>query len=206
MARKESRVPGEPMVTTVGQTGILGDVVDAVRRAWVLIHEESPQWRFLQAYKQVSLIPEQEVYTLSDLEISDARGIDKFLVLRQPLIQKTEQDFILSRMYEVRGTPRYYAVTHDGRIRLAPVPTETDAAEIFYIRKVPSPQSNEATPMFGAEYHPIIAWMAVQDLAMNESDGVIYQKAAEHHDRLRSLMYVAYLPPVLIAPGVNFHV
>lgn len=205
-ARRETRIPGEGPTTVLSQTGLLGDVVAAVQEAWLeiqLTHFES--WSFLREVREVELTPGTNEYALGDLDIYDsARVVGVTDEKAKPLKEYPWGHFIRNTI-PGDAEPKTFSVSPSGILVFGDRPLDATKVRVEYIREMQTLNANTDVPAIADHHHRTILWKAVMDLAANESDSVIYQKAYEKFENGLSRMMGEYLPPVDIrATGARF--
>lgn len=192
-ARHESRVTGSGPATVTNQVGVLYDVVEAVKDAWLELQHFHTEWRFLERTRDVALTKDVGEYHFGDLGIHDFKSLKTIYVDGLKLKEIPWDEYIaytrISGQFE-RGRPTQYSLDPTNRIVFYPQPDRAFQSTLQYFSQPQPLEDNTDVPSIPAIYHGAIYWRAVMDLAANESDTVIYQKASDKYtfelDRLQS--------------------
>lgn len=195
-ARQEARITGAGPAKVVNQNGILAEVVSAVNDAWLDIQALHNTWTFMERVINTELVGGDALYKEGDLGIADLDWIKQFVVSGN-LLKEVEWDWLVRSGQHSQanssGTAQSFCVTPNG-IRILPTPDSTVPAVIQYFRKPKLLKEDTERPTIASYHCNTIVWKAVMDLASNESDSVIYQKASEKFNGHLSKMEADYLP------------
>lgn len=193
--RRETRIPGTGPDSVISPTGLIADVVAAVQAAWVdiqLHHYES--WTFMNAIASAQLVEGRARYTFADLEVGDAARINGILDSVDESLERVCMRAIVSASTILPGQPHQWTLTPDNLVQFSPAPSQNFAVRVLYQRVPQQLFENNDTPFIPSHHHPVIIWKAVMDLAANESDSVIYQKALSKYEDYFSRLESDYLP------------
>lgn len=196
--RHESRVSGSGPATVESQTGILGDVVEAVRDAWIELQHYHSEWRFLEHTKNAVLIAGTGEYHFGDLGINDFKTLKSIFVNGDKLQRITWERYveISQSLQSETGRPCNYCISPSGSLVVSPVPDKLYQVLVHYYSTPQRLIKNADVPNIPESYHSAIIWRAVMDLSANESDSVIYQKAASKYEFEFDRLAGDFLPEV----------
>lgn len=206
-ARHEARIPGTGPSSVTGQSGVLQDVVSAVSRSWIEIQQSQIEsWLFMGAFKTATLTDGVYVYAPNDFGIDenvyDSLRWVKFSKGSVPLRVLSWEEY--QEMYapyqgEVSGTPVFVTQSPDNKLYFYPTPDANSVARsliVYYTKQPVVLTNNDDTPNIAERHQWAIIWAAVMDLASNESDSVIYQKAKSLYEQAMADMNIRELPPI----------
>ena len=199
--RHESRVTGSGPSTVVNQVGILRDIVEAVNDAWLELQHFHNEWRFMERTRDVVFAQSVDAYHFGDLGISDFKSLKAIYVGGEKLSELSWDEYIALKVSDgapQQGHVAQYTLDPSDRIVFYPRPVTATQSTIQYFSQPQRFEKNSDIPSIPDAYQGAIYWRAVMDLAANESDTVIYQKASDKYtfelDRLQS----DYLPDIAL--------
>lgn len=205
-ARLESRISGTGPAAVTNQTGVLGEVVSTVVGVWSEIQMMHETWRFMSAVVDAPLLANTNNYLPGDLGINNFARPRVIMVEGHRVHRISWDDWILRYRFNPtgeKGIPKYFAVDPNNRIFFTPTPDRPMTVTVDYYRVPQTLVANTDKPIIPTEHHhPVIAWKATMDLAANESDSVVYQKAYEKFDEYISRLEQDYLPPIKLGNGM----
>jgi hypothetical protein len=186
----ESKLPGSPPASVVGQTGRAADLVRWTAEAWNDIQRERDgKWKWLRAGFTLDTTASDPSYTYGDCtDVATAVAITRFrawdLDWREPTLiylvsegEATERELCIEDWPIFRS--RYVRATHTDA---PPSTISSDAANVLYLGPTPdgvyrvtgdywrSNQAlaeNEDTPEMPADYHMLIPYRALTKYAYN---------------------------------------
>ena len=191
-------LPGTVPTTVVGQTGDLGDVVECVKEAWLMVQMHHRDWRWMQDSVTVTLTPNVFIITVANFVAQNARFEHIMPFVAQSHIRYASgrnnsaatnpsmscyfipwQEFnggIYTRNpTPASSQPMYFSEQPNRSVRLYPPPSEPAPGFnwLFGIpcRKTPQTLAADADiPEMPDEYHNLIVWWAVDIFCRSRSN------------------------------------
>lgn len=188
--RQEAGISGSGPVSVTGQSGILLDVVNWVKRAYNMVQLEESRWKFLWVETSFDFVVGQRDYhPASDLGLSDFKEWDvhSFYVNRpnaqqkQPLYFMEWEPFRGYYAIQIQALPQQFSVSPSKALRFDAVPTQVETVNFEYFRKPYAFVNGNDTPVFDEQYHDIVLYKALMLYAANDEAGNIYQDAAANY-------------------------
>lgn len=203
--RRESRVTGTGPATVRNQRGILDDIVQATRNAWVEIQNLHPDWTFLERTVDTPLVLNRADQPFNGLNLTRYARLKRVLLDGRPMGQVAWDDLLVRHRSQPipEQAPSVYALPPEGdRLVFDTKPIQTQTLTIQYYEQPTLLKDNSDRPGIQEQLQWAIVWKAVADISANESDSTIYQKAFEKYDNTLALMSAQYLPPVTLGRWV----
>lgn len=184
--------------TTVGQTGTLGDIVEAVKEAWLMVQMHHRDWRWMQDSVTVTLTPNVFIITVANFVAQNSR----FEYVR-PFVAGSRQRYANIRnnsastnpsmpcwyipWQEFNGglytrnpipaasQPQFFSEQPNRSVRLYPPPSAPadGGSWVFGVPCRRTPQDLTADsdiPEMPDEYHNLIVWWAVDVFCRTRSN------------------------------------
>lgn len=175
--------------TTVGQTGTLGDIVEAVKEAWLMLQMHHRDWRWLRGSVSVTLTPNVNIITTSNFQAQEPRFAHVLWYVAQARTRYANvrddgsinnpdmpvwfipwQEFnggiYTRRPSPTASKPQFYSEQPNRSIRLYPAPSTPSVGNNWLFstpcRLLPQELTADSTiPEMPEEFHNIIVWWAV---------------------------------------------
>ncbi len=199
--------------TTVNATGEWSDVVSAVDEAYEDIQNARPDWLFLRtAFSFVTVAQQAEyAYDAAPLSLTDfGRWVDDcFRVYKdsidneQWLTQWRNYDnfrdvFMLGTQRTQYGQPVNITISPSKSLILSLAPDDTSYTIGGYYYKTPDVMSVDADiPILPLRFHKLIAYKAIQLLAVNESAAELYEWGNLKSVEMTAMLESDQLPPMI---------
>jgi len=165
--------------TTVAQTGILGELVFFIARAWEDIQNDQPRWRFM--VKNGTLVLPQggirvSTAAISDLDsilVSDSEGRGRFItmyrdsvadeqVVRYVPYQDWQQSY-LARGDRGTGMPSRFTLRPDAQLEFD-INADFAYTLRFDYRRLPQTLTQDTdSPIMKPRFHMAIVWWAIKN-------------------------------------------
>lgn len=211
--RSEAGIAGGGPSSVTDQTGMMLKVVNWVRRAWLSIQAEHPNWDFLYGgEKTVTLSDGVDEYAAAAFSITDfgrwdivpnafriynaTQGVAGERPLSYVPWPRFRQLFVGGQPQS--GMPQAYAVTPNNRIRVYPVPDALDTYTITgaYYKAPVSLTDNTDEPAIASDLHWVIIYKALLYYAASEDAPEVYADAGAAYKEWFERLRRAELPPV----------
>lgn len=208
--------PGTRPTTVVGQTGVLGEIVQWVAAAHNDICRRHPHWRFLLAGGEVPLPTGGRILAKSALQVSLPllRKVNPmvyedgaYLMIRpDDPVDATEQEvfYIPAQAWHgsfdvapiPSGQPRYFTITAEGGLEFDTTAERDYTIRLRYRKLVDELVLDADEPMFDEDYHDTIVWWAIVHYycASRDGTGEFRQKAEANLTREWSKLQNEQLP------------
>lgn len=138
------------------------------------------QWPWLEVTKTFSTTPGTDTYTFSGLTVTDFVHAQSLRIydsvtgeaLGSQLYLRPQDFYDIQReAVTASGTPEAWTVDNaNGQIVLWPIPDVAYSVEFHYVKRPPELSADGDTPLMDSEYHDVLVWGAVKDLAYRERD------------------------------------
>lgn len=212
-ARESGTVSGTQPLTTIGQTGRLGQFVGWVRDAYLAIQNIHPEWRFLRSSFSGSTVAAQQAYTGANFSLTRfsefiyKAGEDEITIYltsdgaatERALMPVLYQDFYRLYMRGANltqtGYPTTFTIDDQERLLLWPIPDAVYTVRGLY-RKSPQTLAADAEePEMPSRFHDAIKWRALIYAGIYDESPQIGLWQREYQ-RILMQMENSQLPPV----------
>ena len=199
--------------TTVGATGEWSDVVSAVDEAYEDIQNERPDWLFLRTAFSFVTVAEQAEYAYASAPLSLAdfgRWVDDCFRIYKTSISNEQwltqwrnydafrDTFLLGSQRTQYGQPANITISPSKSLILALAPDDTSYTISGYYYKTPDVMDADADiPIIPARFHKLIAYNAIQLLAVNESAAELFEWGKIRSERMNAMLESDQLPPMI---------
>jgi hypothetical protein len=185
---------GTTPTTTLAQTGVDGEIVRFVDRAYRDIQNEQEEWRFRTKRGSFNTVASQRVYTITvsdaDFDVllpSASHGGRRFITLYKTSEGVANEQRLWFVPYEAwqqsfvdigsrpEAQPVRFTIEPDGQMALDPTPDAIYTIVFDYRRTLHTLTSNSdavtGTPILPARHHEAIVWRAVQHYCISRGEG-----------------------------------
>lgn len=218
--KQEAGRSGGDLATLVGATNDDLLIVNWVATAWAKIQRLSVEWSWMRATVLTSVTASQItqdpavdmlVQPANTTAIADFRNFyqessDYRVTLLDPATPADEGelrflDYPTFRRAFVVGThdaakPRYWSISSQNKMLLGPKPDIAYHVRFDY-RTTPTDLALDADePTMPSEYHMILVWEALMQLASFDNAAEVYSRARDEYLRLENDLYMDQTPSV----------
>lgn len=201
--------------SVVSQTGRLGLIVTLVKNAWVKIQNARSEWKWARfEYTEKSLVVGQKDYTGISLGLTDHQSwivdettpvfcyrVDEGLSQQYRLKPLVWEDF--RNLYMIgdvaNGRPEHVSVRpRDGALMIGPAPDVAYKISGEYVPDVQELAANTDIPRMPTQYHNVIVYHALMDLALYDEAVAAYQSASAVYGPLWHALISDQIPSIAI--------
>ena len=193
---------GAPPPSINGATKQTLRLFDWVSDAWHEIQLEMRDWKFMRRRSHALLLPQQAEYTPQALNMSSLYRWLPDTDNRRALIAPTADPASVSAMaqqdydqatlhYSTQsqpGRPQRWAVTPTNNVIMFPPPDQQYVFSANYLTKPVRLKDDLDEPAFPEEFHLILVWRALMEVAAAEAAPEIYTRARVNYDTIRSAL------------------
>lgn len=183
-------------VSSVNASGYQALLVDAVKKAWVEIQKERPDWDFMYADVSFSLASGTTSYSptvIFGTSTPEVGTWDRVVYDHSVLRFIPYKEFVLLEDSSP-GKPSFYTI-HPATQALVFNSLDGSYSVTAYYTKTPQLLVNNTdTPILPQKHHHIIVYKAVLELAAYVSSAEIYQQNRLNYDRAIGQLYRDHVP------------
>lgn len=220
LAQESGTIKGDSLPTAVtGQSGRLLKIVNWVAAAWLDIQTAKDSWQWMRdefssgvivagtaRYSPTTLgltrhrrwLPDTPDYlSMSIYKTSDGAAYER------PLKQISFPQFrsMYARGTHDQGTPAHWASAPDGELCLGPTPDAAYTISGEYWKSAQTLSANTDTPELPSDYHMLIVWRALINIAGFDEAKATLDYAKLKHDPLWNDLCRTQLPEISFGHG-----
>ena len=201
----EAGVAGATHTTVVGQTGMLGRLVNWILSAYEDIQNLRPGWKFMQSDFSFSTVASQQNYTKADAGVDDlASWKTKDVRLYSAVTDESEliyhpwDDFRLafktgsSRTQE--GRPSVFSIKYDLSMDLWVIPDAVFTVNGEYFMQAQTMDEDDDEPIIPSQYHMILVWRALMFYGAKIGASEVYAHGNNEYGRILRRLELNQLP------------
>lgn len=208
---QESGLSGSGPITTVGQTGILKQVIDWYNTAYIDVLSQHTNWLFMQDDFSFQTVVSQRKYSITETGVTDlekwkvddydsfriyltASGVANEQFLCYLPWSDYRQMYLFGSTRTAEGFPSYFSVHPDKSLDFYLVPNAVHTVTGEYY-KVPAELSgNTDEPIIPSQFHMIIVWRALMFYAGFDAANEKYVMGKNEYGKLLRRLEADQLP------------
>lgn len=190
-------------VVSVEATDYQEYLAEAVRSAWIDLQNQRPDWKFLREIVTFSTSAGVSDYTNSNIMASAGNSFGVAKWDRNSFFKDGEEMKELD-WETYRKDPDKYNNTEDSKVfvvsefrpqgLIIPSAGQSYSIQAEYYRTPQSLTSNTDSPLLPEEFHYIIVWRALEDVAAYLGNRSIYERHEYKHDVLENKLMRSQVP------------
>lgn len=213
--KRESARSGPVILTTTSLSADDQRLSDWVDDAYLEIQRREHGWTFMRRELVGVTVMGQRGYTADELNV-EVTDFGRWLPpategYRLSVEQSTGQAWFprwvpwekFRADFELRetqtGPPAYWSISPDDKLYIGPTPAVEYTVRAIYYRAPVAFVADEDTPAWAPEYHMILVWRALMELANFDSAPEVYARGAMNFENLETDMMRRYGPKISFA-------
>lgn len=183
--------PGAQPATVDDQSGVMGEIVEYVRRSHADICRLHKDWLFMQGAGEATLATGARTITKAALialypalhNVQPFVSNDFAYLGIRPQGEGAEQVVVMVPYQDWRGNydapplatgmPQFFTITPDGDLEFGAIADRNYLLRFMYRKRVTDLIDDDDVPMFDEDYHQTIVWWAVSRYYCATRDGTI---------------------------------
>lgn len=210
--RRESKRSGPVITTTIGLTGADADLVNAIDDAWSELQRREHGWDWMRRELYGPTVAGTRGYLASALD-SGATDFGRwFPAAREGYAVTAEETAgspwelrflhwdVFRQRFELRthdqAAPQFWSISPDEKLYVGPTPSGAFTIRPCYWIKPEVMEADEDEPSMASEYHLILVWRGLMELASIDAAPEVYARALANYDTIDSDLRVRYGPRI----------
>jgi len=211
--KTEAGVSGNVPISTEGQTGQLGQLVNWIDTAYQDIQLLHDDWPFMQKEFSFETISGKANYTPEEAGITNllkwktntydalrcyksASGVSNEQIIVQYNWDNFKRIFLIGNARNQTGRPKYYTIKPNNSILFSPTPDDVYTVNGEYFQTPDVFIDDNSEPIFPSQYHLAIVWRALMFFGAYESAQERYSHGQNEFKRILRKMERDRLPAI----------
>jgi hypothetical protein len=191
--RQEAGIAGSGPITTIGQTGELGRLVNWIEQAYEDIQDKRSNWGFLRddfslncaigtSTYAPSIVTDLANWIIGSMRVYLSTADDEQWITYRPweLFRDTR---LMGNSRTQTGRPIDFSIKPDKSLILWPIPDDTYIVDGEYYKIAQTMDSDSDVPVFD-RHHMVIVWNALERYASYVGDSSLFAKAQKEYGKL----------------------